>query len=265
MIVPGLDGFKVVKVSCGARFTVALTECGAIFGWGDNADGALGTQIQKNGHDVNDSLWSAKFLNEKDFEALEDLYKKSSVNLFIVGGFIFLLIILNINELYYIIPEEFSKGLFVVFIIGIVKLYDSFLGSNNAILFNSDYYRIVLVLGVLLVILMIILNIILIPLYGINGAGLATFLAVFVYNSIKLFFVYKKFKILPFTSTTFKIGGFILLCTLMFYFWDFPFNPFINIGLKSLLIGVVYLFIVYGFNFSEDITALINKTIKRNN
>lgn len=208
---------------------------------------------------------SAKFLNDKDFEALEDLYKKSSVNLFIVGGFIFLLIILNINELYYIIPEEFSKGLFVVFIIGIVKLYDSFLGSNNAILFNSDYYRIVLVLGVLLVILMIILNIILIPLYGINGAGLATFLAVFIYNSIKLFFVYKKFKILPFTSTTFKIGGFILLCTLMFYFWDFPFNPFINIGLKSLLIGVVYLFIVYGFNFSEDITALINKTIKRNN
>ncbi|GAA4969661.1 lipopolysaccharide biosynthesis protein [Algibacter aquimarinus] len=208
---------------------------------------------------------SAKFLNDKDFEALEDLYKKSSVNLFIVGGFIFLLIVLNINELYYIIPEEFSKGLFVVFIIGIVKLYDSFLGSNNAILFNSDYYRIVLVLGVLLVILMIILNIILIPLYGINGAGLATFIAVFIYNSIKLFFVYKKFKILPFTVTTFRIGAFILLCTLMFYFWDFPFNPFINIGLKSLLIGVVYLFIVYGFNFSEDITALINKTIKRNN
>lgn len=27
-------------------------------------DGALGTQIQKNGHNVNDSLWSAKFLDE---------------------------------------------------------------------------------------------------------------------------------------------------------------------------------------------------------
>lgn len=27
-------------------------------------DGALGTQIQKNGYDVNDSLWSAKYLNE---------------------------------------------------------------------------------------------------------------------------------------------------------------------------------------------------------
>lgn len=27
-------------------------------------DGALGTQIQKNGYDVNDSLWSAKFLDE---------------------------------------------------------------------------------------------------------------------------------------------------------------------------------------------------------
>jgi O-antigen/teichoic acid export membrane protein len=35
---------------------------------------------------------SAKYLNEKDFDALEDLYKRSSLNLFIVGGFIFLLI-----------------------------------------------------------------------------------------------------------------------------------------------------------------------------
>ena len=206
---------------------------------------------------------SAKYLNERDFEALDDLYKRSSLNLFIVGGFIFLLIVLNINQLYLIIPEEFSVGLFVVFIISIAKLYDSLLGSNNAILFNSDYYRIVLVLGIILVILMVLLNIVFIPLLGINGAALATFLAVFFYNSIKLFFVYKKFKILPFTANTFKIGCFIFLGVVAFYFWDFPFHPIINIGLKSLLIGLVYLFFVYAFNFSEDISALINKLLKR--
>jgi len=38
---------------------------------------------------------SAKFLNDKNFDALEDLYKRSSLNLFIVGGFIFLLIVLK--------------------------------------------------------------------------------------------------------------------------------------------------------------------------
>ena len=123
---------------------------------------------------------TAKFLNEHDYDALEDLYKKSSLNLFIVGGFIFLLIVLNINQLYLIIPEEFNVGLYVVFMISVVKLYDSLLGSNNAILFNSDYYRMVLVLGVVLVIVMVAFNILFIPILGINGAGLATFLAVFL-------------------------------------------------------------------------------------
>jgi O-antigen/teichoic acid export membrane protein len=205
---------------------------------------------------------SAKYLNEKDFDALGNLYKKSSLNLYLVGGFIFLLIVLNINQLYHIIPEEFSGGLFVVFIISITKLYDALLGSNNAILFNSDYYRMVLVLGVILVILMVLLNIIFIPVLGIDGAAIATFLAIFVYNTIKLVFVYKKFKILPFSKDTLKITAFITVSTLLFYFWEFPFNPLINIALKSILITVVYGFVVLRFDFSEDVSSLIKKYLK---
>ncbi|NJX15197.1 lipopolysaccharide biosynthesis protein [Tamlana crocina] len=205
---------------------------------------------------------SAKYLNERDFEALGDLYKKSSLNLFIVGGFIFLLIVLNINQLYLIIPEEFSVGLFVVFIISLAKLYDSLLGSNNAILFNSDYYRIVLVLGVALVVLMVLLNMVFIPKLGINGAGLATFFAVFLYNSVKLYFVYRKFKIFPFTRFTLKIAGLILFSIVLFYFWEFPFHPIVNIILKSTLITAVYAFVVLKFDFSEDITALLKRYIK---
>ncbi|GAA3641229.1 lipopolysaccharide biosynthesis protein [Flavivirga jejuensis] len=205
---------------------------------------------------------SAKYLNEKNFEALEDLYKKSSLNLFVISGFIFLLIVLNINQLYYIVPKEFSGGLFVVLIISVSKLYDGFLGSNNAILFNSDYYRLVLFLGAALVVLMIVLNIIFIPLFGINGAAFATSLAVFAYNSVKLFFVYKKFKIHPFTVNILRIAGLISSSVLLFYFWEFPFNPIINIVLKSTLITVLYVFVVYRFKFSEDISSLINRYLK---
>ena len=38
-------------------------------------DGALGTQIQKNGYDVNDSLWSAKFLNE-DVSVIKEVHSQ---------------------------------------------------------------------------------------------------------------------------------------------------------------------------------------------
>jgi len=206
---------------------------------------------------------SAKYLNEKNFDDLKDLYKRSSLNLFIVSGFIFLLIVVNINQLYNIIPEEFNGGLFVVFIISVAKLYDAILGSNNAILFNSDYYRMVLFFGVILVIVMFFLNILFIPLYGINGAALATFLAIFLYNSIKLYFVYRKFKMLPFSANTLKIGVCIIIGVLLFYFWDFSFHPIINIILKSALITVLYGLVIYIFKFSENITELIDKVIKR--
>lgn len=207
---------------------------------------------------------TAKFINEKDKDALDNLSKRSSLTLFLVSGLIFLLIVLNIKQLYFVIPSEFSNGLFVVFIISLAKLYDALLGSNNAILFNSDYYRMVLIFGVILVVLMVALNMILIPLYGINGSALATFIAMCIYNSIKLFFVYKKFKILPFTMNTFKVGVVIFVSVLLFYFWDFPFHPIINITLKSGLIGVSYLYVIHKFKLSENISLFLDKFIKLN-
>jgi len=205
---------------------------------------------------------TAKYLNEQNYKALEDLYKRSSLNLFIVAGFIFLLIVLNINQLYFIIPNEFKVGVYVVFMISVVKLYDALLGSNNAILFNSDYYRVVLVLGVILVVIMVLLNVLFIPVLGINGAGLATFLAVFFYNSVKLYFVYKKFKIVPFSRKTLQIGVFITVFVVLFYFWDFSFHPILNIALKSILLTVLYGYSVFKFRFSEDISKLLSKYLK---
>ena len=205
---------------------------------------------------------TAKFINDNNRDELNDLYERSSLTLYIISGFIFLLIILNINELYNIIPEEFSGGIVVVFLISIAKLYDNLLGNNNAILFNSDYYRMVLVFGVILAICAIILNIILIPLYGINGSALATLIAVVVYNTIKVVFVKVKFNMLPFTTQTLKISVLLIVCVLTFYFWEFPFNAYINILLKSLLVGVVYGLLVYKLNVSEDISEMFNKYLK---
>ncbi|RMZ50725.1 lipopolysaccharide biosynthesis protein [Flavobacteriaceae bacterium PRS1] len=206
---------------------------------------------------------TAVFLNNNDKPALRNLYKKSSINLFVISGLIFLCIVLNINELYKIIPDEFTVALLVVFLVSLAKLFDNLLGNNNAILFNSDYYRVVLVLGVVLAILTVVLNILLIPDYGINGAALATFISIFIYNSAKLIFVYYKFKMLPFSTNTLKTFILIVISIAVFYFWEFQFHPIINIILKSVLIGLSYVFVVYRFNLSEDITAILKKFISK--
>ncbi|MFV0570886.1 MAG: lipopolysaccharide biosynthesis protein [Xanthomarina gelatinilytica] len=207
---------------------------------------------------------TAKLLNEKNKIDLKILYQKSSLTLFIISGFIFLMIILNINELYKLINESYVDGLIVVFIIGLTKLSDSLLGNNNAILFNSDYYRMVLVLGVFLAVLTIVLNMVFIPLYGINGAAFATFIAILIYNISKILFVYFKFKILPFSANTIKVVLLLLVCLGVFYFWDFKFHSVLNIALKSLLISMFYGYVVYALHLSDDISILFNKIFRRN-
>lgn len=205
---------------------------------------------------------TAKYLNEKNKVALEDLYVRSSQTLFIIGGLIFLLIVLNINSLYETIPAQFSGGLIVVFLVSLAKLYDCLMGCNNVILFNSDYYRVVLLFGVILTILTVVLNMLFIPKFGINGAAFATFMAVTVYNSIKIYFVKRKFNMMPFNSDTGKVLALLIVMVAVFYFWEFPFHPLVNIGLKSVVITVLYVAIVFKMNVSDDISGLIRKYLK---
>lgn len=207
---------------------------------------------------------TAKLLNENDFKGLKELYQKSSLNLFIIGGLIFLLIMVNLNELYRIIPEEFGGGLLIVFLVGLTKLYDDLMGNNNAILFNSKFYRAVLILGVFLAVLAVVLNLVLIPKHGIYGAAFATFLAVFLYNTAKLVYVKYKLNLLPFTKNTFKTFVLIVIMILAFYFWEFQFHPLINMTLKSLIILIAYVFVVYRFDLSDDISKIIKKFFKLN-
>ena len=205
---------------------------------------------------------TAKYLNEKDMGSLENLYKRSSISLLVVSGFIFLLIILNINELYKILPEEFTGGLFVVLLVSLAKLYDNSLGNNNAILFNSDYYKMVLLFGVLLAVLAIVLNFVFIPIFGIEGSAFATFLAIVVYNTVKIVFVKQKLNVQPFSNSTLKMVLLLVLITLTMYFWEFPFHPIMNITLKSIVIFIVYFTLVLKLNISEDISIQIKKYLK---
>ena len=202
---------------------------------------------------------TAKFLNDKNYDALDDLYKRSTLTLYVIGGLIFLLILLNINQLYETIPETFRGGLVVVFLISMAKLYDNLMACNNTILFNSDYYRMVLVFGVILTVLTVVLNMIFIPMYGINGSALATFIAISVYNTIKIYFVKKKYQMSPFTRETAKVSALIFLIFVVFYFWEFPFHPIVNIALKSALIVGLYVFAIFRLAISEDISGMIKK------
>ena len=201
---------------------------------------------------------TAQLLNENKFEELNQLYKKSAINLQVFGGLIMLCIFLNCKELYQLIPKEYSGGIAVVFLIGLSKFYDLILGNNAAIILNTKYYRWFLFFGIVLVTLMIGLYVILIPIYGIVGAALATLIAIIIYNTIKVIFVYWKLNLTPFTIKTVYSFGIIILIFLMFYFWDFTFHPIINIILKSILVLFTYSFLNYKLRISIEMNQIFD-------
>lgn len=202
---------------------------------------------------------TAKLLNENAIDDLKSLYKKSSLNLLITSGLLFVLIICNVNQLFEVIPEEYELFIWVVVLIGCAKLFDNLLGNNNSILYSSDYYRLVLYIGVGMAIVTIVLNILCIPAFGVTGAAIATGMAIFCYNCTKLWIVHVKLKMHPFSKKTFLMLALIIAFVVTFYFWELPFHPILNIALKSILIGIGYGGVVYLLKISKDINAILQK------
>ena len=203
---------------------------------------------------------TAQFMNQSKPKELSDLYKRSTVNTYFVSMVICVLIIVNAQQCYALLPDkDYSTGLTVLVIISVVKLSDALVGFNNAVLLNSPYYRTVLFLGVFLVIGTVLMNMWLIPLYGINGAGLATLIAFSSYNLLKSVFVYRKYNLQPFYKETLQTTLFGIVVIGGFFFWDFPFHPLVNISLKSLLVGGVSVFFLLKLGISEELIRLIRR------
>lgn len=207
---------------------------------------------------------TAKYLNHGENDLLKDLYVRSSNTLFVISGFVFTLIVTNVNQLYEIIPEEYRIGVSIVFLISLVKLSDNILGNNNSIIFNSKYYKTVLLAGVVLVGVAFALNLWLIPVYGIYGAAYATFISFLLYNIFKLLFVRVTFGIHPFNRKSFLIFLMISVLTVSFYFWDFSTDfALMNIAMKSIIISGIYFIVSLKADLSTDLKDLYFKFVQK--
>lgn len=195
------------------------------------------------------------------WQELQELYIKTSITLQIISGWILLLILSNIDSIYTFLPSSYQSGITVVFLLSFSKYFDAMLGNNNSIVFNSQYYKTVLFLGLLLFILSVVLNILFIPMYGIQGVAWATFIAMFCYNVSKLYFVVFKMKLYPFTVKS--IYSFIItLCILVtFLFISFNILPIFSIFLKSSLLTLCYFMVHYYFKISSNVNEVIQKIL----
>ena len=192
-----------------------------------------------------------------DLAKIDYLYKNTALHQLLIGALFFLLVWCNVDALFNLIPhaEVYRAGKYVILYIGLGRLIDMATGINNEIILQSPYYRFNLVVIILLAVLVVVTNLIFIPLYGINGAALATALSVLLFNTAKFLFLWVKFHLQPFGLKTL----YALLCMLITYLFTWMIPPagpevgpsLLNIVVRSGLIvlvfgGSVLLFRIFG-------------------
>ena len=201
----------------------------------------------------------AKALNEENFIELKNLYSQSSENLLIVCGLFFLLINLNIDSFYMLLNnQEYSNASLVVLIISSAKLIQMSFGCGPAILATSKFYKITLPFSIAMAVSVYFLNDYLIDLYGINGAAISTFIVLLIFTVLKIIYIRYKVKLQPFNFNSIKIFTSILLIYFFNSYINLELSPLIEIIIRSLIILITYVLIIYFFGVSKKMKDLLN-------
>lgn len=205
----------------------------------------------------------AQAWKDNNLQKINMLYQKTALNQLVVGLGLFLLLWLNIDNLLLFLPETYRAGKWVILFIGLARVVDMGMGINTEILTTSKYYKWDLPLKILLIALSILLNYIWIPLFGINGAALATLLSFLIYNIIRAILLWWKFKFQPFSPEQLKCLA-IGLSTFCIMINVPSFNYYIiDIIFKSVLIVLLYASAIMYFKVSKDINDMIVKLVNK--
>jgi len=205
----------------------------------------------------------SKAWKKQNMKEMQTLYSKSSINQLIIGGVFFLCVWLSIDEVFSLLPEKFSHGKWVVLFIGLSQLFNISTGVNGAIIINSKYYKFDLYTNIILVLLTLITNYLLIPIYGINGAAMATAISVLLFNFIKLIIIKVKMNMHPFSIQT--LYTVVLLIALYIFIINLPTfdNAIFSIFWRSSLGITLFIPLLFWFNLSEDISEIMRGVRKR--
>jgi O-antigen/teichoic acid export membrane protein len=211
----------------------------------------------------------AKSWKDKDFANIKHVYHKSVSNLLAIGLLLFGLIWLNIENLVAFLNWVSNKegGGYealapIVFIMGLAKLIDLATGVNGQIIGTSNYWRFDFFTNLFYIVLSIPLNFYLISNYSLIGLAYSNLAALTLYNTVRFLFLYKKFKLQPYTL---QHGLFLILSiALMFLIYIIPStsNFVMNIAIKSSIYGLGFYGLIIWINPAPELKELVQGFLK---
>jgi O-antigen/teichoic acid export membrane protein len=202
---------------------------------------------------------------EKNMLLIQRVYQRSSINLLIFASGIFVLIVLNYTEaiLTFKLKDAYLLGFNAFVLIGLTCVIDMGTGLNSQIISTSTYWKFELISGVILLVFMLPLTYILTKQYGIIGPPVANLVSISIYNAIRLIFLWKKFKLFPFTVqsiyTLLLAAGSYTAC---YYLFE-DIHGLAGLIIRSLVFMIVYVAGVMVLRLSPDTRPVLLTLSKR--
>ncbi|MEO0898333.1 MAG: polysaccharide biosynthesis C-terminal domain-containing protein [Bacteroidota bacterium] len=198
-------------------------------------------------------------------DQIQILYKKSALVNLITGGCLLMLLCVNGEVIFETMTGRASylAGVPVLYILSIARLYDLATGLNTHIINSSKLFRINLLFTFATIILSITTNSILIPIYGLEGAAMATALSIIVINSLQAGFVWWKFGMQPFSKQTLWMLIILALCTTIGFLLPITGYWLVDLGYRSAIIGGLFILLVLRFNISPDFSEYFGHLLRR--
>jgi O-antigen/teichoic acid export membrane protein len=195
----------------------------------------------------------AQSWKNKDISGIRDNYSRSSLNQFLIGSLLTIGIWGNIGNILRILPEEFASGMYVILFLGLAFLSDMMTGTATYILANSKYYKFQTYYILLLVVLIITTNLLLIPVFGITGAAIATLVSKIISNVIRHQILYRKFGLQPYNMKFLLIALIAGISYLSQYFIPELRNLYLDLMARSAVMSMVFISLALGLKISPEV------------
>jgi O-antigen/teichoic acid export membrane protein len=203
----------------------------------------------------------------KDMKMLQRVSQRSSINMLIFASGIFCLIALNYREaiIYFNLKDTFLLGFTAFLVLGITTVIDMSTGVSAQIIATSTRWRFELMSGVILLLFMLPLTYLLTKKYGIIGPAIANLVSISIYNAIRVWFLWRKYRLFPHTIKSVHTLILAASCFAASYFL-FRHTP----GLGGLVARSVAFILLFGpgvllLKLSPDVKPVFETIKKRLN
>lgn len=165
---------------------------------------------------------------------IESLYQITSFLQFCIGALILGIILVNLDDIFRFLPAAFSGGFVVVMWIGIGYWIDMTGGLNSYILNTSPKYHVDMYFNVIFLVICIVTNAILIPLYRLEGAAIASASSYFSVNLFRTIYLQYAYKMRLFNwNYLFLLILIVTGCAPFYYLPIQDLNPLAAIAIRS--------------------------------